>query len=88
MTERTIDMLERHDSLYVDTSYVRFRDILERALMEHPDRVMFGSGAPEAHPNVGVMELLTLDVPEDAMRKAFTNNPSRVVEALAPESDQ
>jgi hypothetical protein len=30
------------------------------------------------------MELLTLDVPEDAMRRAFSKNPSRVVEALAP----
>jgi predicted TIM-barrel fold metal-dependent hydrolase len=52
-----------------------------------PERVCFGSGAPETHPNVGIMELLTLDVPEDAMRKAFDKNPSRVVPALAPESE-
>jgi predicted TIM-barrel fold metal-dependent hydrolase len=52
--------------------------------MEHPDRVLFGSGAPASHPNVGVMEMLTLDVPEDAMKKVFTNNPSRVVPELAP----
>jgi predicted TIM-barrel fold metal-dependent hydrolase len=68
----------------VDTSFVRFRDVLERALLEHPDRVLFGSGAPESHPNVGVMEVLTLDVSEDAMRRAFSKNPARVVAELGP----
>ncbi|MEF8882703.1 MAG: amidohydrolase family protein [Halapricum sp.] len=86
LMERTVDLLEAHDRCYLDTSYVRFREPLERALMEHPDRVLFGSGAPGAHPNVAIMEILTLDVPEDAMRKAFSNNPSRVVEELAPRS--
>jgi predicted TIM-barrel fold metal-dependent hydrolase len=83
-----IDLLSRHDNLHVDTSHVRYRDPLERALREHPDRVCFGSGAPESHPNVGVMEMLTLDVPEDAMRKAFDSNPSRVVPALGTDSGQ
>ena len=73
-----------YDRLYLDTAGVRFRSVLERALLEHPDRVLFGSGAPEVHPNVGVMEILTLDVSEDAMRRAFSANPSRVVPGLAP----
>jgi hypothetical protein len=30
------------------------------------------------------MEVLTLDVPEDAMRKVFSKNATRVVEDLAP----
>ena len=77
-----IDMLSRHDRCYLDTSAVRFRDVLERAMLEHPDRVLFGSGAPDVHPNVAVMEVLTLDVSEDAMRKAFSNNPGRVIPAL------
>jgi hypothetical protein len=34
------------------------------------------------------MEMLTLDVPEDAMRKAFSNNPSRIVEALSAEGER
>jgi predicted TIM-barrel fold metal-dependent hydrolase len=79
-----IDLLPRYDDCYLDTAFVRYRDPLERAIMEHPDRVLFGSGAPASHPNVGVMEMLTLDVPEDAMKKVFTNNPSRVVPELAP----
>ena len=79
-----IDLLDRYDRLYLDTAGVRFRSVLERALLEHPDRVLFGSGAPEVHPNVSVMELLTLDVPEDAMRRVFSANPSRVVSGLAP----
>jgi len=88
LMERSIDMLDRHGSLYLDTSLVRYRDPLERAVMEHPDRVLFGSGAPSSHPNVAVMEILTLDVPEDAMRKVFSNNPGRVIDALAPAGEQ
>ncbi|ADQ67995.1 tim-barrel fold metal-dependent hydrolase [Halogeometricum borinquense DSM 11551] len=84
LMHRSIDLLDEYDDLYVDTSYVRFRGVMERALLEHPDRVMFGSGAPEAHPNVGVMELLTLDVSEDAMRRAFSKNAARVVTELGP----
>ena len=84
LMERAIDLLDSYDGCYLDTSFVRLRHPLERALMEHPDRVLFGSGAPSAHPNVAIMEILTLDVPEDAMRKAFSKNQARVVEELAP----
>ncbi|MFB6092024.1 MAG: amidohydrolase [Haloquadratum sp.] len=84
LMEDAIDLLDEYDRLFLDTRYVRFRSVLERALLEHPDRVLFASGAPETHPNVGVMEVLTLDVSEDAMRRAFSMNPSRVVPALAP----
>lgn len=81
--QRAIDLLDDHDRLYLDTAAVRFRDLLERAIKEHPDRVLFGSGAPDVHPNVGVMELLTCSVPEDEMKRVFDANPSRVVPALA-----
>jgi predicted TIM-barrel fold metal-dependent hydrolase len=84
LMSETIDLLDRHDNCFVDTSFARLRDPLERAVMEHPDRVLFGSGAPAAHPNVAVMEVLTLNVPEDAMRKVFSKNASRVIEAFAP----
>lgn len=86
LMETAIELLEDHANLYLDTSFVRYREQLERALREHPDRVCFGSGAPAAHPNVGVMEILTLDVPEDAMRKVFDRNPTRLIDALAAES--
>ncbi|MFC7204347.1 amidohydrolase family protein [Haloferax namakaokahaiae] len=84
LMDEAIDMLDDHDDLYLDTSFVCFRSVLERALLEHPDRVLFGSGAPETHPNVGVMEILTLDVSEDALAKAFSNNATRVISALGP----
>jgi hypothetical protein len=84
LMNRAIDLLERHDSCYLDSAMVWYRDPLERAIMEHPDRVLFGSGAPFTHPNVAIMEILTLDVPEDAMRKVFTKNPARVFDELAP----
>ena len=84
LMDDAIDLLAHHDDLYLDTSAVRYRDPLERAIREHPDRVLFGSGSPGVHPNVAIMEILTLDVPEDAMKKVFSNNPGRVVEELAP----
>jgi predicted TIM-barrel fold metal-dependent hydrolase len=74
-----LDLLEAHDDLYLDTAFVSYRDVLETGLLEHPDRILFGTGAPAIHPNVGVMEMLTLNVPEDAMRRAFTRNPQRLV---------
>ncbi len=84
LMDEMIDLLERYDDCYLDTSFVRYRDQLERALLEHPDRVLFGSGTPACHPNVAVMEILTLDVSEDRLRRAFSKNVARVVEALAP----
>jgi hypothetical protein len=84
LVNRTVDMLDRHEACFLDTSFVRFRDPMERAIMEHPDRVLFGSGAPSTHPDVAVMEILTLDVPEDSMRRVFSKNPSRVIEELGP----
>jgi len=87
LMDRAIDLLGDYDGYYLDTSLVRYREPLERALLEHPDRVLFGSGAPASHPNVGVMELLTLDVSEDKLRRAFDRNPSRVIDALAPEEE-
>ena len=84
LMHEAIDLLDAHDNLYLDTSSVRYREPLERAIREHPDRVLFASGSPHVHPNVAVMEILTLDVPEDSMKKVFSNNPGRVVDELAP----
>jgi hypothetical protein len=81
-----MDLLDRHDDLYLDTSVVRYRELLERAIIEHPDRVVFGSGSPSTHPNVAVMEILTLNVPEDQMKRVFSKNAARVVPALDRES--
>ncbi|MFC3957358.1 amidohydrolase family protein [Halovivax cerinus] len=82
LMDEMIDMLDTYDDCYVDTSLVRYRDQLERALREHPDRVLFGSGTPVSHPNVAVMEILTLDVSADRLARAFSKNAARVVEAL------
>lgn len=84
LMNEAIDLLDTHDELYLDTSAVRYREPLERAIREHPDRVLFGSGTPQVHPSVAIMEILTLDVPQDAMKKVFSNNPSRVVNELSP----
>lgn len=84
LMEQAVDLLDDHNRLYLGTGAIRYRSPLERGLLEHPDRILFGSGAPAVHPDVGVMELLTLDVSEDAMHRAFSKNPSRVVPGLAP----
>lgn len=81
-----IDLLEEYDDCYLETSFVRYRDLLERAVLEHPDRVFFGSGAPACHPNVAVMEILTLDVSEDMLRRIFSKNACRVIDALEPDA--
>lgn len=83
--DEMIDLLEEYHTCYLDTSFVRYRDKLERALLEHPDRVFFGSGSPSCHPTVAVMEILTLDVSEDKLWRAFSKNACRVIDALAPE---
>jgi predicted TIM-barrel fold metal-dependent hydrolase len=83
LMERAVGLLDVHEQCYLDTSHVRHRTVLETAIREHPDRILFGSGTPMIHPTVAVTELLTLDVPEDGMRKVFTNNPARVIDALA-----
>lgn len=79
-----IDLLDEYDDVYLDTAFVRYRELLERGILEHPDRILFGSGAPNTHPDVSVMEILTLDVSEDLMRRVFSKNPARVVPELAP----
>jgi hypothetical protein len=84
LTAEAIDLLDRYEQCYLDTSFARLRDPIERAVMGHPDRVLFGSGAPAVHPTVALMEILTLDVPEDAMRRVFSKNAARVVDELAP----
>jgi hypothetical protein len=82
MMNEAVALLDRYDGFYLDTSAVRYRAVLERALREHPDRILFGSGAPAVHPDVGVMEVLTLDVPEDTMRRVFSKNAVRAIPAL------
>lgn len=79
-----IDLLDSYERCFLETSFVRSRGAIERALLEHPDRVLFGSGAPTVHPNVGVMEILTLNVSEDKLRRAFSGNATRVIPALGP----
>lgn len=85
--ETTLSLLSGYDRLYVDSWAVRSREILERGLLEHPDRILFGSGTPEIHPNVAVMEILTLDVSEDAMSRVFNKNATRLFSGLAAGSN-
>lgn len=79
-----VDRLADHDSLWLGTAHVPYRDLAEWAINEHPDRIVFGSGAPDPHPAVGVTSLLTLDVPKNLLRRVATDNPARVVPALDP----
>jgi len=81
----SLDLLDAYDRLYLDTWAVRSRELLERGLLEYPDRLLFGSGTPQVHPNVAIMEILTLDVSEDAMNKVFNKNPTRVIPGFAPQ---
>jgi predicted TIM-barrel fold metal-dependent hydrolase len=77
-----LDLLDGYDRCHLETGRVGDRDLLERGLLEHPDRLLFGSDASRRHPNVGLMELLSLDVPADALERAFATNPARVIPGL------
>jgi len=81
----SLELLNAYDRLYLDTWAVRSRELLERGLLEFPDRILFGSGTPEIHPNVAIMEILTLDVSEDAMQRVFNKNPTRLIPGFAPQ---
>lgn len=85
--ENALALLDQYDHLYLDTWAVRDREILERGLLEHPDRILFGSGTPDVHQNVAVMEILTLDISEDAMSRVFNKNPTRLIPGLSVESE-
>lgn len=87
LMDRAVGLLDHHDELHLDTAAVRYRSRLERAVREHPDRVLFGSGAPTVHPGVAVMEVLTLDVPEDAMARVLSGNAARLLESLELPAD-
>ncbi|MFB6168607.1 MAG: amidohydrolase [Haloferacaceae archaeon] len=82
LSAEAVGLLDDHENLWLGTAHVPYRDLVEQAVREHPDRVVFGSGAPDPHPNVGVMALLTLDVPENLLGRVVTDNPARVVDAL------
>lgn len=82
LMREAIGLLDEYERCHLDTSHVRHRDLLAQALREHPDRVLFGSGTPVTHPSVAVSELLSVDIPEDGLRKAFERNPDRLVEGL------
>ncbi len=81
--ERAVELLDDHENLWLGTARVPYRDVVERAVQEHPDRVAFGSGAPDPHPSVAVTAARTLDVPENLLRRVVTDNPARVVPGLA-----
>lgn len=78
-----LDLLKTTDRCYLETSLVRYRPILERALLEYPDRILFGSGTPANHPSVGIMEILTLDVTEDKLRRVFETNLRHALPSLS-----
>ncbi len=84
LADRAIDLLDEYDHCFLETSFVGDRAPIERALREHPDRVCFGSGSPRIHPNVGMMEILTLDVTEDKLKRAFSTNACAIIPELRP----
>lgn len=83
LMQEMLDLLEGTTDCYLETSFVRYRSILERALLEYPDRILFGSGTPANHPSVGIMEILTLDVSEDKLHRVLDTNPHRVLPPLS-----
>ena len=75
-----VDLLDRHPNLYVDTSAVRYYDLLEEAVHRvGPRRVLFGSDGPGLHPGVELAKVRLLGLPAPAERAVLGGNLLRLI---------
>jgi uncharacterized protein len=70
----------RYPHLYLDTSYVFFQYVLERALATCPSKIVFGSDAPGIHPGTSITCIRSLRVPEDVKQMVFADNIGVILE--------
>jgi predicted TIM-barrel fold metal-dependent hydrolase len=66
--------------VYLDTVFVFFGYILEKAINAHPDRVIFGSDAPAAHPAVALASINCLAVSNAHKDMVLGGNIGRLVQ--------
>ncbi len=77
-----IDMARRYPNVYVDTSAVVSLKYIEMAVKElGPEKVIFGSDAPEADARVSLYQIRLLKLPPEDEAKVLGGNIQRLVPA-------
>jgi uncharacterized protein len=75
-----IDLVKRFPNVYVETSSVVSRKYLEMAARElPPERILFGSFAPELDPRVEIYSVKLLKVPEASKALVLGGNIQRLL---------
>jgi len=72
--KQTISLVKKYPNVYTDTAFVHIRYILRDLITECPEKVFFGSDFPAQHPMAGIMNIKTLDIPEDLKIKVMGEN--------------
>jgi predicted TIM-barrel fold metal-dependent hydrolase len=71
----TIDLLKRYPNIYIDTSAILEIKYLAMACLElKPDRILFGSVAPELDPRVAVETIRLMKLSREAQEKIMGVN--------------
>ncbi|KAF5432190.1 hypothetical protein C5S35_17425 [Candidatus Methanophagaceae archaeon] len=76
---QTIELVKKYPNVYADTAFVHIRYILRDLITDCPDKVFFGSDFPAQHPMAGIMNIKTLDIPEDVKTKVLGKNISELL---------
>ena len=88
LTIEALLVAERHDNVYVETSFAMPHMVIEAVHSIGPDRVIFGSNCPPLEPTqqlMNVEEALTLDPPvgmalaQDGVRKILGGNLANIL---------
>lgn len=72
--KQTIGLVKKYPNVYTDTAFVHIRYIIRDLITECPGKVFFGSDFPAQHQMAGIMNIKTLDVPEDFKVKILGEN--------------
>lgn len=74
-----VDLLDRYDKLYLDTSGLGDIPLQRRWLEARPDRILFGSDAPNINGtyDMAIARITSLDLGEQAERAIFRDNAER-----------
>lgn len=81
-----IDILERHDNVYTDSSGVRRFDLLQEAVERcGPHKLLFGSDGPWLHPGVELEKIYSLRLQPAAERLVLGGNFLRLIHSQRPQ---
>lgn len=77
--KETYQLLNRYDKVYVDTSFVYLKHILENFINDFPDRVLYGSDFPAVHPALGILAIKTINISDEHEAMVLGGNAKRLL---------